>query len=1376
MNLSSGYILSVFDEYLKGNPASRAVIENLCNFEVKSGLIDEGYHTIDRDTAPLAVLNNIIIRGFPTFSSLFIEEQLIQKSAELQFKENHKLFQTEFIETTCNNIFENLTVSHGVTSQLREYQKLNADSNFEFSIIKILEDEFGEWIHSILCQQVPITELAPNVYEFTQQRVDFLIPFPMPVSDIKGFVIEMDGGQHGEYSETDLDKRRDNVLLHHGYGTIRIISDDSSAQKINKLQQLKGYLNHEVFETFKRCKPKTDHQSNRLISAPLAMGRVQLSVIKALLSNAEWLKARSINIAIIEDEDYLSGLAIEDINQWISHLSVLTDSSNLPIFDFDLFQRADEVNDSSKYHAVIDISMYHRMEEDEPKEFPNSIIIRNAPLYQSPDRTITTGPHLDYKEFGRFENSGWKEVNPDRIESLRYFLRSLFRKKDFRPGQLPILNRALLGKSVIGLLPTGGGKSLTYQLSALMQPGVCMVIDPIISLMRDQVRGLRNHWIDACHFINSSIKTREKKIEIQKKISDGKALFFFISPERLLIEDFRSYLHTMSKEDFPVYYSYCVIDEAHCVSEWGHDFRTSYLSVAENAMRFCITHPESTDAIPIFALTATASYDVLTDIQRELSGNEMSFRIGEEAIIELDEYTRPELSFLIEEIKFNDFSGKRDFELKKKISEHKNEHLKEILLQHENDLTDQAGLIFTPHRSHYFGITDRFSGRAGSNGVLDNLQADVTRLSHRMGFFMGSGDQDDSIQQLSLSNQDKFLNGDLNLLVATKAFGMGIDKDNIRFTVHYNYPSSIESFLQEAGRAGRDGKPSNCYLLYTNPNLLEQDVEFEVNEYFHKNSYKGEEKEKHIISELLHEIYEPDRTYELTADIQDEFDIEAVVTIWKSRSGNRYVSVQESFNDKLGNIMIRGNDFTVYLSKEVENGTGSYSAKDADKIMQYVKNKIITKGAADEVWDWLNSSGGTREGILQVMKMPECTRKKYSGKMELAWENNIRERIKSIQKFVKGSLKRQNQNFQDSYIENVISSAVHGKKSALNFVDFIDKINTGLSNYKYDLDEEARKRDERQGWDEGKTITGLKEYYNQVRDKADTEKALYRLRLLGVLDDYTVDYRTNMFTLYLSNKDDQFYEDRVRHYLSKFYSEDRVNSEIAKVKDYEGDSVIQKFLNFLVVFGYEQIAVKRARSIEDMKEACKYGLERSSEDLSEYLNLYLNSKYFREEYLVVDVNESLSYNLDNGKITDSKFIWHYIELMTRDGNTEVNNLKHLRGASLRMLRVTTDNPVLLTLAAYATFFLEYQTPTLLKEAEENLMMALDYYEETEGWSESELKDMFDRLVGVLIVKRSDIENFYSFEFENFRLNAIRKSLVSMNQNLIDINKKLLHHV
>lgn len=1375
MRLSSGYIFSALESYLRKNPSVRSVVKKLCNFEVETMLIHQDYTEIDGKTAPLALLNNIFLRGFPTFSSMFLEEQAAEMSEFLNQNESEFLVQFGLNGATLDDVFGSMTTSTGVTNFLREHQKLHSDSTFEASIIPILEEMFGEWISTILCQQVPFIDLSPDAIEFSQQRVDYVIPFPEKIHNLIGYVIEMDGPQHQNYGENDLDKRRENEALKNGYGTIRILSSDSLQQIKDKLELLSRYLNTDVFQLYKN-RNNADSVSNELILNPLSWARIQLCIIKAVLYNQDWLNDPILRFAILERDSTNSHLAVDDLNNWMSHLSVLTGDSSLPIFECDTYREESDILNQDNYHAVIDISMQHRFSDLEYSERPNRITIRNAPLYIQEERKILTGPHINYKPFGTFENSKWETTDLVRIDSLTYFLRSLFRKKNFREGQLPILNRSLQGLSVIGLLPTGGGKSLTYQISALMQPGVCMVIDPIISLMRDQVKGLKDHWIDACYFINSTIKTKEEKIRIQNRISNGEALFFFISPERLLIEDFRSYLLRMTKEREPVYFSYCVIDEAHCVSEWGHDFRTSYLSVAENGIRFCTTHPDSVENIPIFALTATASYDVLTDIQRELSGNDMSFRIGEEAIVELEDYTRPELSFKVNQINSPSFKNETGFELKRKVSDIKNEKLKEIILHHEHQLDKEAGLIFCPHRSHYFGVTDRFKANGDSKGVLDQLHNHAPRLSHKMGFFMGSGEDTVDVQDISIKNQDDFLDGKLNLLVATKAFGMGIDKNNIRFTVHYNYPSSIESFLQEAGRAGRDKEPASCYLLFTKDEELKEDVEYDVNSYFHSRAYRGIDKEKAVISELLHKIYEPDRTYSLTADIQNEFGIEAVVTIWTSRGNNRYVSVQESFQEKVGSIMVNGNGMPVYLADEVNNGESNYSEEFANKILKYLKNKITSQGNAEQVWDWLNSSGGTRPGILQVLKMPECTLKKYSGKLELAWENNIKERIRLIQLFLKETLRRDNSRFQDSYVERLVQSSIQGKSGALNFDDLIEKINFGLSNYNFDLIEQAKKRDERKSWAPGTTITNLREYYNQVRDKADTEKAIYRLRLLGVIDDYTVDYRTNMFILYLSNKSKDFFEQRVRHYLSKFYSDDRVNKEMEKLNKDRISGEIESYLNYLVNFGYEQIAEKRARSILDMKEACKYGVEKESTEFAEYLNLYLNSKYFRDEYEVSDVNESLPYNLDNGKITDQKFIWHYIDLMTKDGNSEVNNTKHLRGAALRMLRVSTDNPVLLILAAYSTFFLEYNSQGLLSEAEQNLISAMDYYENQENWTEIELRALFKRLVSVIRSKRPEIDDHYTFEFENFRLSAIYNSLINMNSDLSHINHQFLPHV
>src|SRR5690625_4197206 len=371
---------------------------------------------------------------------------------------------------------------------------------------------------------------------------------------------------------------------------------------------------------------------------------------------------------------------------------------------------------------------------------------------------------------------------------------------------------------------------------------------------------------------------------------------------------------------------------------------------------------------------------------------------------------------------------------------------------------------------------------------------------------------------------------------------------------------------------------------------------------------------------------------------------------------------------------------------------------------------------SNAAWDWLQTSSNPRPGIFDVLELPGTTHKKYSGELELSWENNIRERIIDIQNFVKDSLRRAGRPERISKVDRLISSLIQGAGSALNFEDLMGRISTRLSNneFKYNLEEQAGKRDKRLKRSLGSTFQGLKDYYNQVRDKADTEKAIYRLRLLGVIDDYTVNYKERTFTLYLSKKKDGFYKRRLRNYLSQFYSEERVKKELKTANRVAADSLIERYLYYLVDFGYEQVAAKRARSITDMKEACKYGAEKQSSEFSEYLHLYLNSKYFREEYLVNGINESLSHKLDHGKLTDSALIWYYIELMERDGNSEVNNIKHLRGATSRMLNVSTDNPVLLVLSAYSIYFQEYKTERILPEDEEKRSSALNYYEQNKN--------------------------------------------------------------
>ncbi|MCL4280170.1 MAG: DEAD/DEAH box helicase, partial [Ignavibacteriaceae bacterium] len=297
------------------------------------------------------------------------------------------------------------------------------------------------------------------------------------------------------------------------------------------------------------------------------------------------------------------------------------------------------------------------------------------------------------------------ELNESKEKNLLFLLQSIFRKEDYWEGQIEVLKRSLSLKPVIGLLPTGAGKSLTYQLSALLQPGVTLVVDPLRSLMFDQADNMNNYLIDNISFINSEL-TSEERVQVVNEMSNGKYNLVFIAPERFQDNNFRNSLIQMTVS-FSI--PYLVIDEAHCVSEWGHDFRTSYLNLAKTAKKYCkYQNYEPT----VLALTGTASYSVLTDVQREIGIDE------EEAKIYPSTFNRDELQF---DIYSTPSTNKKDilFGLLQNT-------IPQVLNTNENELfqpdgnNTKSGLVFVPWTNNVFG-----------SQVRDDLQ---NRLNIQVGF------------------------------------------------------------------------------------------------------------------------------------------------------------------------------------------------------------------------------------------------------------------------------------------------------------------------------------------------------------------------------------------------------------------------------------------------------------------------------------------------------------------------------------------------------------------------------------------------------------------------------------------------------------------
>ncbi len=336
------------------------------------------------------------------------------------------------------------------------------------------------------------------------------------------------------------------------------------------------------------------------------------------------------------------------------------------------------------------------------------------------------------------------------IEALRRY----FGYDSFRGGQEELIENSLSGRDVLGIMPTGAGKSMCYQIPAVLSDGITLVVSPLISLMKDQVGALRQSGISAA-YINSTLTPRQMDMALYNA-KVGMYTLIYVAPERLLTPEFLNFAKSVD-------ISMLTVDEAHCISRWGQDFRPSYAQI-----------PTFIDALPkrpaISAYTATATMQVREDIVRLLS--------LDDPMVHVSGFDRPNLYFSV--VNGGDKRGK----------------LLSFLREGENS----TGIVYC-------------STRKTVEDVCDMLKQNGFSASR---YHAGLSDSERH------QNQDDFLYDRVDVMVATNAFGMGIDKSNVRFVVHYNMPRDVESYYQEAGRAGRDGSPARCLLLYSGQDVRTQ--------------------------------------------------------------------------------------------------------------------------------------------------------------------------------------------------------------------------------------------------------------------------------------------------------------------------------------------------------------------------------------------------------------------------------------------------------------------------------------------------------------------------------------------------------------------------
>ena len=687
------------------------------------------------------------------------------------------------------------------------------------------------------------------------RQIDFLFNHPggLPLA------IEVDGPEHD--STAQVDEARDESLRAIGIDVLRVTNEEVCSGRGVVLDRIRSRC-EEALSKFKSA--SVDDQAALLVIDCAVAAKVQFAIARAigfgwLTAGQEW----EIDLAGVKS---VAAAGVLDTLKLLAGFDVLYGGRSVPIrctvradeeFAVTWFRDADgewcETNDAQAQGESVRIAVesmaspFHRTPHEKRPDF----LIRPAyvPVVFETEPT---------SRFGR--QAIVPSTYDDASAALKTFLRNVFRKCQFRPNQGEAIFNVLRGSDCVVLLPTGAGKSLIYQLAGLLMPGITLVVDPLVSLIEDQVKGLRIYGIDRAVPITGNLAAEERK-RLLRLVGGGEYLFVLHAPEQLQSHQFREELRALAQNSLV---NLAVIDEAHCISDWGHDFRPAYLNLADNLRRLKDTQDKPP---PLLALTGTASRVVLRDMQANLDIG----RHRSDVLIRPESFDRKELSF---EILRTSPTRSPEAVLRGALKALPGRFgLPRTEFYRPSDRNTNSGIVFVQTVDTWVF------------GLMDTRKIVQSATDTQVAIYSGKTPKQlnlnrDSYERQKRQNAKEFKDNRVPVLVATRAFGMGIDKPNIRYTVHFGMPTSLENFYQEAGRAGRDQKPAWCLVVFSeysperSDELLNPDLNLEtlrerfedVNQdrltgddvtralFFHLLWFSGAEQEIDDVKSILDEI------------------------------------------------------------------------------------------------------------------------------------------------------------------------------------------------------------------------------------------------------------------------------------------------------------------------------------------------------------------------------------------------------------------------------------------------------------------------------------------------------------------------------------------
>jgi ATP-dependent DNA helicase RecQ len=657
-----------------------------------------------------------------------------------------------------------------------------------------------------------------------------------------------------------------------------------------------------------------------------------------------------------------------------------------------------------------------------------------------------------------------------------------------------------------------------------------------------------------------------------------------------------------------------------------------------------------------------------------------------------------------------------------------------------------------PHRSGWLGIRSNVKedGTLSSGGIFDNPDyltsvyeipdlplTEYPATKDRFSFFHGTSEmttivEAERIDRQAFAHMDLYTANKTSVMVATKAFGMGIDKPNVRMTAHINMPSSIESYVQEAGRAGRDRKTSLSVVFYNNDKftLVETDgetgeeritkrdynVDAEVLNFFHNRSFKGQMKERVMLYELRNRVQPPamQRRYEiagkLMAAVEGVPDIS--VRYWTPNDGGTKILY-------LNSSIATGTNF-------LNVSTGNYRLDDLPLELGPVVNELLQPFAADPINDldeWLNVvvvPAGVYTGIERQFRRMEVGdpgelvvhfKNKYFQRSGGDWDNPATnpDQTRELAAAMGGTGNAAKRALLDALQRGIDDDAEFDAAISLSPAagELLVDMNLQLEQYR----------------------TELEPIYYKGRVKQDTDKAIYRLSSVGIIDTYTVDYHNHLYKLYFTKQQDDYYFNQLEEFVARYSSTERARRMVEVLRATSAPAIaegnatpISVVLEFLTTYIYDNIRLKRRRAIDDMIGLCETAITiddplEQNKVIRDEIFYYFNAKYSRPGYRVVASNGEVSASLIDDyelEIPTRECIEKYLDLIEDAQTGEfINNTKHLRGSTMRMLRSYPADPRFMILKSFTLFILGSKLAELRGEAKNELTQGLLNWKTTE---------------------------------------------------------------